>query len=52
MKITNLVRTSVGFALLAVLLILAAGCKKKQIQPSVNNSLYGDWFEINAGANN
>ena len=51
MKITNLVRTSIGFALMAVVVTLAAGCKKSQNQPSVDNSLYGGWAEINTGAN-
>lgn len=51
MKITKLVQIFACFALTALLLIIAAGCKKSKNQPNNTNSLYGGWYEINTGAN-
>ena len=52
MKITKLVKPSLGFALMAVLLISVASCKKSNTQPNNTNSLYGGWSETNVVANN
>jgi hypothetical protein len=51
MKITKLVKPSLGFALMAVLLISVASCKKSKTQPNINNSLYGGWYEVKTVSN-
>ena len=52
MKITKLVKTSLGFVLMAVLIVSAAGCKKSKTQPNNNNnSLYGGWYEVKTVSN-